>query len=92
MVLKFLREQQKLTSAIERTGPTQDRISTVASNSNLACIGYRIGLEPLINPAKGAMGISKGTMADTVEAIIGAVYLDGDVTEAMKVMSTLGLL
>ncbi len=64
----------------------------VASNSNLAAIGYRLGLEPFINPAGGARSISHGTMADSMEAIIGAVYLDGGLTAATNVMETLGLL
>lgn len=35
--------------------------------------------------------ISSGTMADTVEAILGAVYLDGGIDPVKWVMNTLGL-
>ena len=42
------------------------------------------------NPAQ-AGHVSPNTMAATVEAILGAVYLDGEVKHVSQVMQTLGL-
>ena len=74
------------------SGRTQQRISNVASNSNLAIVGRQHCLDRYINPTPGTVEISNGTIADTVEAIIGAVYLDGGLGAAKQVMERLGLL
>lgn len=67
-------------------------VSSVASNANLNRVGQQHGLQNLIylgpSPFKAA---SPGTVATTVEAIIGAVYLDGGAAKVKKVLRTLGL-
>jgi dsRNA-specific ribonuclease len=56
-------------------------------------VGRRIGLERCINPNPSQKGeISDKFVSDTVEAIIGAVFLDGGLEAAVEVMEALGLL
>lgn len=51
-----------------------------------------MGLERYIAKAPGAGGqVSPKTMSDTVEAIIGAVYLDGGVDAVQAVAGNLGI-
>ena len=73
------------------TGSTQRRISTVTNNKSLAQVGRDIHIEQYISPAAGTIAISDGTIADTMEAIIGAVYLDGGLEAAKEVIERLGL-
>lgn len=69
-------------------------VSDVGSNANLDMIGRTNGLDPLINknPSEKDANVGAITMAGTVEAIIGAVYLDGDMKSVTHVMQTLGLM
>lgn len=64
----------------------------VGSNVNLDRAGRRHGLDVFVcrNPSQRA-GVSPATMATTVEAILGAVYLDGGIDNVSQVMQTLGL-
>jgi dsRNA-specific ribonuclease len=56
-------------------------------------VGRRIGLERCINPNPSQKGkISDNLVADTVEAIIRAVFLDGGLEAAVDMMEALGLL
>ena len=66
-------------------------IQSVGSNANLDRVGRLHGLEDYIcrNPSQTL--ISPVTMSATVEAILGAVYLDGDIYCVSQVMQTLGL-
>ena len=50
-----------------------------------------MGLERYIEKAPGAGKVSPKTMSDTVEAIIGAVYLDGGVDAVKVVAANLGI-
>ncbi|KAL8919897.1 MAG: hypothetical protein Q9172_004745 [Xanthocarpia lactea] len=73
-----------------------DRIrQQVGSNQNLNQIGNAKGLNAFVILAGAQAGqgtIPPATMAATVEAIIGAVYLDSNsMSTVMGVMSTLGL-
>ncbi|KAL9033905.1 MAG: hypothetical protein Q9214_007289 [Letrouitia sp. 1 TL-2023] len=77
-----------LHTAAERFNRTRQE---VGSNQNLDIIGRQNGLDRLINLAAGARQPSAGTMAATVEAVIGAVYLDSGMTQVKDVMQTLGL-
>ncbi|KAI4162986.1 MAG: hypothetical protein LQ342_003497 [Letrouitia transgressa] len=79
---------QSLHTETERFNRTRQEVS---SNQNLDIIGRHNGLDRLINLAGGARQPSAGTMAATVEAIIGAVYLDSSMTQVKSVMQTLGL-
>lgn len=64
----------------------------VGSNPNLDRIGRETGLVAFVskNPSQGN-AVSFATMTATVEAVIGAVYLDGDMTAVKRIMGTLGL-
>lgn len=66
----------------------------VARNSNLNKIGRELGLERFINVGGGGgkVEITGKKMADTIEAILGAIYLDSGREKAKDVMDALGLL
>ncbi|KAL8719450.1 MAG: hypothetical protein Q9225_003539 [Loekoesia sp. 1 TL-2023] len=72
---------------------TFDRIrQQVASNNNLNVVGLAHQLDAFVNLSPGQAVISPITMAATVEAIIGAVYLDSKSMHSVKaVLQTLGL-
>ena len=74
------------------TGRADEIMQRVGSNINLDRTGRLYGLDDLIcrNPAQPG-NISPTTMADTVEAILGAVYLDGGIDCVSQVMQTLCL-
>ena len=69
-----------------------DVVQRVGSNANLDRIGRLHGLEAYIcrNPSQRGH-ISPVTMTATVEAILGAVYLDGGISNVGQVMQRLGL-
>ena len=58
----------------------------VGSNANLNRIGLGLGLERFIVGPIGGKAI-----ADTVEAILGAIYLDSDFAQVKKVIDALDL-
>jgi hypothetical protein len=60
-------------------------------NDNLARVGFRTGLDRCINLNPGTIRVSDGMMATTVEAILGAVHLDGGDAALATVMGNLGL-
>ena len=60
--------------------------TTVGSNANLNRVGRAIGLERFIYGVVGGK-----TVADTVEAILGAVYLDSGLKKVKEVMDALDL-
>lgn len=64
----------------------------VGSNVNLDRAGRLYGLDVFVcrNPSQVGY-LSPATMATTVEAILGAVYLDGGIDSVSQVMQTLGL-
>lgn len=60
-------------------GRGNNLVSTIGSNANLAKVAREVGLDDhvILNP--GHIGaVSDKTLATTVEAILGAVYLDSD--------------
>ena len=67
-------------------------IQNIGSNANLDRVGREHGLSTLINtnPSQGSF-VSPVTMSATVEAILGAVYLDDGMETVKQVMQTLGL-
>ncbi|EAW12147.1 putative RNAse III [Aspergillus clavatus NRRL 1] len=71
-----------------------DVVSPMVSNPNLAAKGFKVGLEQhiLANPSQQGL-VSHGVMANAVEAILGAVYLDSNLnTQAVRsAMACLGL-
>jgi ribonuclease-3 len=53
--------------------------NTLATNRNLAQIGFSLGLDVYIQLNPSAQGVvPERLMATTIEAIIGAVYLDSN--------------
>lgn len=74
------------------TGRASDIVQQVGSNANLDRVGRLHGLDVFVcrNPAQGDY-VSPATMTTTVEAILGAVYLDSDIGNVSRVMQTLGL-
>ena len=76
------------------TGPERasDIVGRVGSNANLNRLGRLHSLDEFIcrNPSQAGY-ISQNTMASTVEAILGAVYLDRGIDHVSQVMQTLGL-
>ncbi|EON64602.1 hypothetical protein W97_03835 [Coniosporium apollinis CBS 100218] len=67
-------------------------VSTVGSNTNLDSVGRRNGLNSFVegNPSQQGV-VPPNTMAATVEAILGAVFLDSGLESVAEVMETLGL-
>lgn len=63
----------------------------VLGNDNLARVGYGLGLDQCLNLNPGTVSVSPAMMATTVEAILGAVHLDGGDTALTMVMENLGL-
>ncbi|KAK4692495.1 hypothetical protein P7C71_g4727, partial [Lecanoromycetidae sp. Uapishka_2] len=64
----------------------------VASNVNLSSVCRQSGLDACINRSPSQMGhVSPITTCATVEAVLGAVYLDSDMNSVKRVMITLGL-
>ncbi|RAO64137.1 uncharacterized protein BHQ10_000149 [Talaromyces amestolkiae] len=68
--------------------------SSLGANSSLARKGFKLGLESYIQGNQSQRGeISDRTMATTVEAIIGAIFVDSgcDYSVLPDVMARLGL-
>jgi ribonuclease III len=61
------------------------------SNDNLTSIGRKLGIEKLLVLSPGARWASDYMVATTMEAIIGAVYLDGGMKAVGQLMANLGL-
>jgi ribonuclease-3 len=60
-------------------------------NTNLSAVGYGHGLHDCIILNQGTLSVSDKTMATTVEAILGAVFIDGGADALSAVLATLGL-
>lgn len=69
-------------------------MSDIGSNANLDKVGRTHGLDKLINknPSDENASVGQITMATTVEAILGAVYIDSDMKSVTAVMWNLGLI
>lgn len=64
----------------------------IFSNHNLNVVGHAHNLDAFVNLAPSQSTISPVTMAATVEAVIGAIYLDSKSMDAVKAgMGALGL-
>ncbi|KAF5607634.1 ribonuclease III [Fusarium pseudoanthophilum] len=61
------------------------------SNDKLANVGVEHGLDRCINMNGGTTRASNGMVATTVEAILGAVEIDGGRNALARVMNRLGL-
>lgn len=82
---------QQLTYILGVINPLLDRVS---GNQNIAKIGFEKGLDQFVykNPSQYG-NVSPGPMASTVEALLGAVFLDSgeDIDAVRRVMLVLGL-
>lgn len=64
----------------------------MCSNTNLDLVARQHGLDAFVNGNPSQAGIiSTNVVTATLEAIIGAVYLDSDLNAVKRVMRTLGL-
>lgn len=70
-----------------------DLVSRNFSNANLASVARLHSLEPFIQVHPGQIGsASQGTLADALEAIVGAVWEDShDMDTVFTLLQTLGL-
>ena len=75
-------------------------VSSVGTNENLNIVGRQLGLQNLINDHPGRIALRKArvegiaplTIASTVEAILGAIYLDGGMEPVAEVMQKWGIM
>lgn len=75
-----------------RQGDLERPFQQTASNANLDRVGRAIGLQAFIYAGSGGRReTSVEVMSSTVEAILGAVYLDSSVQGVKAVMRTMGL-
>lgn len=65
--------------------------NNITSNANLDAVGRRNGLDRFVTLAVGARAVTQKTMTATVEAVVGAAYLDGGMEAAEKVVEKLGI-
>lgn len=67
--------------------------NTQATNTNLAQIGFAKAIDKFIHLNPSLQGVvGKKLMATTMEAILGAVYLDSrDIAAVLRVVVRLGL-
>lgn len=66
-------------------------VQSVGMNTNLARVGFNHGLDACVNRDPATPIVSEKMMAATVEAILGAVHLDGGNDALATVMEHLGL-
>lgn len=74
-------------------GAINDIVSAKGRNAYLTVQGFHNNLDEFIFKNPSQPDISKGLMADTVEAILGAVYLDSgkDISAVQDVMKTFNI-
>ena len=80
-------------SPAAREGELTARRQHMVSTAALAEAAGKAGLQNLLRLNKGASGVPSGskTLADAVEAVIGAAWLDGGLAAAKSVFDFLGL-
>ncbi|KAF2667714.1 ribonuclease III [Microthyrium microscopicum] len=64
----------------------------ILSNHNHDRVGRRFKLEHCVNLSPGTTSVSTNTMATTIEAILGAVRIDGGEIALAKVSRRLGIM
>ena len=74
-------------------GPLTVKRARMVSAASLSAAADRLGLAERLRVNKGGAAVSKGskTLADAVEAVIGAAWLDGGLAAAKRVFDALGL-
>lgn len=78
-----------LTSALDQMF---NFMTDVGANSNLFLVGQQWGLDVLVNHKRKSSTDSPYFLATTIEAILGAVYLDSGMTAVHQVMRNLGMM
>ncbi|KAI8192377.1 Ribonuclease 3 [Colletotrichum sp. SAR 10_65] len=75
------------------TGNTNARVQMCANNERLSRLCDTVGLTRCIvrNPSQQGM-VSQRTKADTLEAVVGAVFKDGGLDAAEEVIEHLGII
>ena len=66
-------------------------VQLVGGNANVGRVGFDHGLDACVNCDPATRAVSHGMMAATVEAVLGAVHLDGGDEALTAVMEQLGL-
>jgi len=82
VVSKYLYENFSMTS-----GKLTKLRSALVSTENLSKISNELNLNKLVKKAKSLQTLSKKNLADLVESVIGAVYLDGGIDECVGVIN-----
>lgn len=74
-------------------GPLTVKRARMVSSASLSAAADRLGLAAHLKVNKGGEPVPKGskTLADAVEAVIGAAWLDGGLSAAKQVFDALGL-
>lgn len=77
----------------ENEGSLTVRRTRMVSTAALAAAAARAGIAAHLKVGRGAPPVAEGskTLADAVEAVIGAAYLDGGIDAAREVFASLGL-
>ena len=77
----------------ENEGSLTVRRTRMVSTAALAAAAARAGIAAHLKVGRGAPPVAEGskTLADAVEAVIGAAYLDGGIAAAREVFAALGL-
>lgn len=60
--------------------------ASLVSTSNFSQISNYLGLDKYLQKSKSLSMLSKKTEADILESVIGAIYLDGGINEASKII------
>ncbi len=68
-----------------------DLHAQTVSNAALKAVGHRARLDRFLTLAPGTVFIHQKTMTATVEAIVGAAYLDGGMDAARKAVEAIGV-
>jgi dsRNA-specific ribonuclease len=79
-------------AADNRPGGTNELLKAKAANSILGRKCETSGLADLILPAPGVRVVADSTKATALEAVIGAVLLDGGMNAVQEVVENLGVL
>lgn len=75
--------------AREKEGDLAKRLAVLVSRDTCITVGQTIGLDQLLQVTGTEIGKKTSVLADAVEALIGAVYLDGGMEAAASLITTL---
>ncbi|GKZ38559.1 hypothetical protein AbraIFM66950_010841 [Aspergillus brasiliensis] len=82
------------TTCLPSTSESIDQEIKANSKNHLTAVGFNLGLDAfvIVNPAQGRV-VSTGVMAETIQALIGAVFIDSghSVETVRSLVAKLGL-